>query len=73
MIKALIIKMTISFGILVVLYLVLSQFEFIDQKYIAPIVVFTTIILSPRMKKIATQTGEKYQLSWFFLKNPMEF
>mgnify|MGYP000687008185 CR=1 FL=1 len=28
-------------------------------------------ILSPRKKKIITQTGEKNQITWVFLKNPI--
>ncbi|APG65763.1 hypothetical protein LPB136_10475 [Tenacibaculum todarodis] len=29
------------------------------------------IILSPRVKKIQTQSGEKKQLTWLFLKEPI--
>ncbi|MCH3883854.1 hypothetical protein [Tenacibaculum aquimarinum] len=29
------------------------------------------IVLSPRVKKIQSQTGEKKQLTWLFLKNPI--
>ena len=28
-------------------------------------------VLSPRKKKIQTQTGEKTQITWFFLKEPI--
>jgi exosome complex RNA-binding protein Rrp42 (RNase PH superfamily) len=29
------------------------------------------VILSPRKKKIKTQTGEKTQITWIFLKEPI--
>ena len=29
------------------------------------------IVLSPRVKKIQTQAGEKKQLTWLFLKEPI--
>ncbi|WP_439131191.1 hypothetical protein [Polaribacter sp.] len=29
------------------------------------------IVLSPRKKKIKTQTGEKTQITWLFLKKPI--
>ena len=29
------------------------------------------VILSPRKKKITTQTGEKTQITWFLLKEPI--
>jgi hypothetical protein len=29
------------------------------------------VILSPRKKKITTQTGEKTQITWLFLKKPI--
>jgi len=29
------------------------------------------LVLSPRKKKIKTQTGEKTQISWLFLKEPI--
>lgn len=29
------------------------------------------VILSPRKKKIKTQTGEKTQITWLFLKKPI--
>ena len=32
---------------------------------------FFSVILSPRRKKINTQTGEKTQITWFFLKEPI--
>lgn len=36
--------------------------------------VFSTtlaLVLSPRKKKIKTQTGEKTQITWLFLKEPI--
>ena len=29
------------------------------------------VFLSPRKKKFTTQTGEKTQITWFFLKKPI--
>tara|TARA_R110002050_G_scaffold20125_4_gene57222 strand:+ start:12824 stop:12967 length:144 start_codon:yes stop_codon:yes gene_type:complete len=29
------------------------------------------VFLSPRKKKISTQTGEKTQITWIFLKKPI--
>ncbi|WNW01273.1 hypothetical protein RRF68_09735 [Tenacibaculum sp. HL-MS23] len=32
---------------------------------------FFAVLVSPRKKKIQTQTGEKTQITWFFLKKPI--
>ena len=32
---------------------------------------FLAVILSPRKKKLITETGEKTQITWFFLKKPI--
>ncbi len=32
---------------------------------------FLAVILSPRKKKFTTQTGEKTQITWLFLKKPI--
>jgi len=29
-------------------------------------------LVSPRKKKIKTETGEKFQITWIFLKQPIE-
>ena len=37
----------------------------------AAIAAGVAVLLSPRKKKINTQTGEKTQITWLFLKNPI--
>jgi hypothetical protein len=32
---------------------------------------FIAVVLSPRKKKINTQTGERTQITWVFLKEPI--
>lgn len=32
---------------------------------------FFAVLVSPRKKKIQTQSGEKTQITWFFLKKPI--
>ena len=32
---------------------------------------FLAVILSPRKKKITTESGEKTQITWIFLKKPI--
>lgn len=32
---------------------------------------FFAVILSPRKKKVLTETGEKTQITWLFLKKPI--
>ena len=32
---------------------------------------FLAVILSPRKKKLITETGEKTQITWVFLKKPI--
>jgi len=32
---------------------------------------FFAVLISPRKKKIQTQIGEKTQITWFFLKEPI--
>jgi predicted PurR-regulated permease PerM len=32
---------------------------------------FFAVILSPRKKKLITETGEKTQITWLFLKKPI--
>ena len=32
---------------------------------------FIAVLLAPRKKKLQTQTGEKIQITWIFLKKPI--
>jgi len=63
---------------LVVFVLTLSFIFFFDyvldienRMISAGIAASLAVILSPRKKKIKTQTGEKTQITWIFLKEPI--
>ena len=62
--------------ILALLFIILNiVFEYLfglkDSFLRATMAAFIAIILSPRRKKIETQTGNKTQITWLFLKEPI--
>ena len=51
---------------------ILDNFFNIDNFLIRLLILIPIgVILSPRKKKIQTQSGEKIQISWIFLKEPI--
>ena len=51
---------------------ILDNFFNIDNFLIRLLILIPIgVILSPRKKKIQTQSGEKIQISWIFLKKPI--
>jgi len=43
----------------------------IDHVYIAAITAALTVIIYPKIKMIKAQSGDKIQITWVFLKNPV--
>lgn len=74
MIKAFLLKLVISIAICLALFFLLRILNLnIEEKYIMYIAVLFAIILSPRIKKLNTQSGTQYMLTWFLLKKPIKF
>ena len=59
---------TVLFICLFILDVVFNVENFFIRTLVAG---FVAYILSPRKKKFTTQTGEKTQITWFFLKKPI--
>ena len=58
----------IMFICLLIMDKIFNMDNFLITAAIAGAIAF---ILSPRKKKLQTQTGEKTQITWFFLKKPI--
>ena len=63
----------IIYPIFIVLFLlILDKVFMIERSWIqTAIAIAVAYILSPRKKIIQTQTGEKKQLTWIFIKKPI--
>ncbi|QXP73223.1 hypothetical protein H0I31_05880 [Tenacibaculum sp. AHE15PA] len=58
--------------LVVALHFVLDKGLGIDNSWIRLGIVFIILLfIMPRKKKIQTQSGEKTQITWFFLKKPI--
>jgi len=60
--------MMIVFAMMFILDVIFKSENFILNAVISS---FVGVLLSPRKKKITTQTGEKTQITWVFLKKPI--
>ena len=61
----------VLFAVFIVLYIVLEWLGLQNHFLRAVICAAIATMLSPRRKKIQTQTGEKKQITWLFLKKPI--
>jgi len=62
----------VIFILVITINLILDLFFDIENSIIRITVAsFISVILSPRKKKINTQTGERTQITWIFLKEPI--
>ncbi len=52
-------------------FLFLNLMESMDRTYLTGITFFIAIIISPKTKVITTQSGDKIQITWMFLKKPI--
>ena len=60
-------------GVLTFIFIVILDLVFKIDNTILRIVIAASLaaLLAPRRKKIKTQTGEKTQITWIFLKKPI--
>ncbi|WP_298767297.1 hypothetical protein [uncultured Polaribacter sp.] len=62
----------IGFATVLVLSAILDFVFHVDRLLIRILIIMPFLfILSPRKKKIQTQTGTKIQITWLFLKKPI--
>lgn len=52
-------------------YLISFIFPEIEHLYLMIIAAVITVILSPRLDKVQTENGTRFQLKWIFLKEPI--
>ena len=58
--------------LIIFIIFLLDKVFLLEKSWIQTVIaIFVAYVLSPRKKTIQTQTGERKQLSWIFLKKPI--